>query len=334
MNPNIEQEGIFHMGSRIFRYLLISVIIISFIIPVTGCSTTSENNMATKNITNIKIGVLPLVSALPIFVAEAKGYFAEENLNVDLITFNSALEQDAALQAGEIDGYFNDPINALVMMNSGVDISIINAPYIANKENRMFAIMVSPKSEIKNVEKLKGVEIGISYATNIEYMQDKILEHYGFTKAEIANTEIKQIPIRLQLLLSGELEAAILPETLVSMAELQGARAIADDRVLDFPETIIALDNSLMEQDVTLRARFLAACKKAAGEINTDPQSTNEILFTKCNVPEAVQKSYKIPHFAVDYIPSEAELDIIQEWLVQKGIIHTKMPYDKIVKLR
>lgn len=321
------------MKSRFLRYLLISLMVTSFLlIFIAGCAGTPKNETTGETVTDMKIGVLPLVSALPIFVAEEKGYFAEENLNVELIFFNSALEQDAALQAGEIDGYFNDPINAITMINGGVYMSIINSPYIADKENRMFAIMVSPISEIESVEGLKGIEVGISYATNIEYMQDKILGYYGFTQDEIANQEIKQIPVRMQLLLSGELEAALLPETLVSLAELQGARVIADDTVLEFSETIIAIDNSLMERDSTLKGRFLNACEKAAINVNTDPASCNDILFASCNVPEPLRGKYQIPRFAENYVPTEAEIDEIQQWLVQKGVMDEKMPYEKIVK--
>jgi NitT/TauT family transport system substrate-binding protein len=318
------------MKSRIFNLLLIPLIIISFmLVPLTGCSQAVKT---TEKVTDIKIGVLSLVSALPLFVAEEKGYFTDENLNVELVTFNSALEQDAALQAGEIDGYFNDPINAIVMINGGVDISIINSPYIANKEDRMFSILVSPKSKITSVNELKGVQIAISYSTNIEYMQDKILGHYGFTANEIANQEIIQIPVRLQLLLSGGIEAAILPEPLVSAAVLQGARVIADDRVIDFSETIIALDNSLMKQDPTLKERFLNACKKAAIQINTDPGSCTDILFAKCNVPPALRGIYEIPYFVENHTPGEDEIDQIQAWLIPKGVIDQKMPYDTIVK--
>jgi NitT/TauT family transport system substrate-binding protein len=323
------------MKSRSFHWAFISLMIISFLfipITITSCSQTSENDTEGEAITSMKIGVLPLVSALPIFVAEGNGYFAEENLDIELLSFNSALEQDAALQAGEIDGYFNDPINAITMINGGVDISIINSPYIANEENRMFAIMVSAESSIENVAELKGVEIGIAHATNIEYMQEKILEHYGFAEDEIASQEIKQIPIRLQLLLSGELESALLPETLVSLAELQGARAVADDTVLDFSETVIALDNSLMAQDPTLKERFLNACAKATRQINTDPESCNEIFFTSCNIAEVLQGRYQIPYFVENYVPSEEEIDEIQLWLVKKGVIDEKLPYDRIVK--
>ncbi len=319
------------MKRRIIGWLLLPVILSIVLIPLAGCFQP-EDNTTTKEVTSLKMGVLPLVSALPLFVAVDKGYFAEENLNVELVTFNSALEEDAALQAGEIDGYFNDPINAIVMINGGVDMSIINSPYIANEEDRMFAILVSPKSSITDVDELKRVEIAIAYSTNIEYMQDKILEYYGFTEDEIANQEVKQIPVRLQLLLSGELEAALLPEPLVSTAELQGARVIADDRVISFSETVIALDNSLMQQDPTLKERFLTACQKAANRINTDPESCTELLYTKCSVPEVLQGKYSIPYFVENHVPTEEEIDEIQEWLVQKGVLNEKLPYDKVVK--
>jgi NitT/TauT family transport system substrate-binding protein len=318
------------MKHRIINFLLIPfLIILTVLTPFSGCSSPDDD---TEKVTGLKMGVLPLVSALPVFVAVEKGYFAEEDLDVELITFNSALEEDAALQAGGIDGYFNDPINAIVMINGGVDMSIINSPYIANTDDRMFAILVPPGSEITGIDELKGVEVAISYSTNIEYMQDKILEYYGFTGDEISSQEVKQIPVRLQLLLSGGLDAALLPEPLISAAELQGARVIADDRVISFSETVIALSNSLMSQDPTLKERFLNACEKAAQTINSDPESCSELLFTKCSVPETLRGKYEIPYFVENYVPTEEEIDEIQEWLVLKDVLSEKLPYDRIVK--
>jgi NitT/TauT family transport system substrate-binding protein len=318
------------MKHLIINRLLITLGILSIVlIPLAGCSSSDDD---IEKVTNLKMGVLPLVSALPVFVASEKGYFAEENLDVELITFNSALEEDAALQAGEIDGYFNDPINTIAMINGGVDMSIINSPYIANADDRMFAILVPPGSEITSVEELKGVEVAISYSTNIEYMQDKILEYYGFTGDEIASEEVKQIPVRLQLLLSGGLDAALLPEPLISAAELQAARVIADDRVISFSETVIALSNALMSQDPTLKERFLNACEKAAQTLNNDPESCSELLYTKCSVPETLRGKYEIPYFVENYVPSEEEIDAIQEWLILKEVLSEKLPYNRIVK--
>jgi len=61
-----------------------------------GCTGNADEKM--------KIGLLPIVDALPFFVAEEKGYFQAEGLDVEFIQFASALERDGAVQAGEIDG--------------------------------------------------------------------------------------------------------------------------------------------------------------------------------------------------------------------------------------
>ena len=316
----------------VLNSFMVGVTIMSLLAVTVGCSSAPENKTAGEKVTDIKVGVLSLVSALPVFVAEADGYFEKEGLNVELITFNSALEQDAALQAGEIDGYFSDPVNTIVMINGGVDISIINTPYKANSKNRMFAILVSPQSKINNIEGLKGVEVAISNATIIEYLQDKMLEHYGFTDDEIAGQEIKQIPVRMQLLLSGTIEAALLPEPLVSLAEYNGARVIVDDRILNLPETVIAINNALLKRDPTLKDRYLNALESAVNKINSDSANLSDDVLAKINVPEVIKSSYKIPEFPLNASPSGAEINEIQDWLIKKAILKEKLPQEKILK--
>jgi NitT/TauT family transport system substrate-binding protein len=301
------------------------------VIAITGCEPASPGTTS-EPVNNLKLGVLPLVSALPIFVAEQEGYFDAEGLNVELVTFNSALEQDAAFQAKQIDGYFSDPINAIVMISGGVDMAIVNTPYRANAADRMFAILVNPNSEIDTVEKLKGVEVGIASATITEYLQEQILLSRGLSLEDIKGQDVRQIPIRLQLLLASQLEAAVLPETLVTLAEQGGARVIADDTVLALSETVVALNNGLMERDGTLKRRFLSSLRKAAEKLNGETADYARPLLANINVPPDVRAVYEVPDFAVDAVPSDKELTDIQDWLISKGVIRDRLPYSAIVK--
>ena len=63
----------------------------------------------------LKLGVLPLEDILPMIVANEKGYFAEENLEVELVTLQSAVESQSAIQSGEIDGMMTDMIVAALL---------------------------------------------------------------------------------------------------------------------------------------------------------------------------------------------------------------------------
>ena len=55
--------------------------------------------------TTVRIGILPIVDALPFFVAKEKGFFKGLPLPVELIPFRSAVERDAAFQTGKLDAY-------------------------------------------------------------------------------------------------------------------------------------------------------------------------------------------------------------------------------------
>ncbi len=62
----------------------------------------------------LKIGLLPIEDSVPFYVAEQEKMYTGENLLVELIPFQSALERDSALAAGAIDGAIDDPIGAIL----------------------------------------------------------------------------------------------------------------------------------------------------------------------------------------------------------------------------
>ena len=51
----------------------------------------------------VKVGVLRLSSSAPVFIAEDKGYFRDEGLNVELKFFDAAQPIAVATTAGDVD---------------------------------------------------------------------------------------------------------------------------------------------------------------------------------------------------------------------------------------
>ncbi|MBU1882406.1 ABC transporter substrate-binding protein, partial [bacterium] len=77
----------------------------------------------------LRFGVLPVMQALPLFIAEERGYFAEANVKVELIPFNTAADKDIAMVSGSIDGQFADLFTPIVLEGNGVNISIVATNY-------------------------------------------------------------------------------------------------------------------------------------------------------------------------------------------------------------
>src|SRR3989304_177926 len=70
----------------------------------------------------LRIGVLPILDALPLYVAESEGYFAEEGVAVEFVPVSAAAQMDHLMQAGQIDGMINDLISTALYNQNEVQI--------------------------------------------------------------------------------------------------------------------------------------------------------------------------------------------------------------------
>jgi NitT/TauT family transport system substrate-binding protein len=127
-----------------------------------------------------------------------------------------------------------------------------------------FFIIASDKSDITSVEGLKGVEIGVSQGTVIEYVTERLLQAEGFTADEIKTIAVPKIPDRMSLLASGELQAGVMPDPLASLVVAQGGVIVADDS--NHPEygfSIISFRKAVIDENAEAVKSFLAAIEEA-----------------------------------------------------------------------
>src|SRR5512136_3045387 len=166
----------------------------------------------------LKIAVLPILDALPMYVAEAQGYFKDAGINVEFVPVASAAERDQVMQAGQVDGMINDLISTVLYNKDGQKIDIVRFARIAQPDSAQYSVLAAKDSGITQPADLKGAEIGISQGTVIDYVTQRLLENAGLNADEIKTTNIPKIPDRLQLLSEGKLKAATLPEPSASLA--------------------------------------------------------------------------------------------------------------------
>ena len=215
----------------------------------------------------LKLGVLPAADTIVLHVAADEGLFAKQGLEVELIPFQSALELGAAMRAGALDGHFGDIINVLMQNESGSPQAIIATTSHSSPDNRCFGLVVSPKSKAQTLADLKGKDIAVSSATIIDFLLVQLLQQEGAAPDFLNRQDIRQIPVRLQMLLSGQIESALLPEPLVSLVEAKGARTILNDCKLNTPLAVIALKRNVLDAPRRRSGR---------GEIPRGPQGGGE----------------------------------------------------------
>ena len=301
------------------------------ILLLSACSTAGAT--PDKPVDNtLTMAVLPILDALPMYVAEEEGLFAEQGVNVEFIPVASAPERDQIILAEQADGMINETLSTIFFNKEDTQIQIVRLARAATKEAPVFHILAAGDSGITTVEDLKGVEIGISDGTVIEYLTDRLLQAEGFAPEEIGKISVPKIPDRLALLNSGELEAAMLPDPASFIAIGNGAVNVLDDS--SHPEygySTIAFRKAVLDNQPEAVRAFLAAVEKAVELINEDPGHWNKLLSEKQIVPDPVSGSYQINPYPTGSVPTELQYQDVLLWAQDKGLVDNDVPYSRSI---
>lgn len=297
--------------------LLISL----FAILLIGCGGRPEQN-------SVRVAVLPVLDALPIHVAQAQGYFEEQGLEVEIIPVSSAPERDSLMQSGQVEAILNEIVSTIFYNQNETRVVSVRFLRTATPEYPLFRILVASDSGITSVEDLKGVEIGISEGTVIQYTTERMLQNAGLADEEILEIAIPKIPDRIALLASGELTAANLPDPAASAAILQGALPIIDDTTIPtISHSVLTFDAGVAAEYPQTIQRFLVAIEQAVEDINSDKDSWTDLMVELSLLPPPLVGKYSIPDFPSAGVPSEAQFTDAVNWALEQDLISEPVDY-------
>jgi len=315
---------------KIIRQVFVIALLVLLLANISTHSM-AQSRKGQRPLPTIRFGALPVIQALPLFVAFEKGYFTRHGVTVELIPFNSALEKDVALTAREISGYFGDMMTPMVLNANGIHVRMAATIFNSTNNQRTFAILAAPNSPNRTLKELTEAGIAGSSNTIIEYITLKILSFHDIQMENLNMIETKNIPIRLQMLLSGQVPSATLPEPLVTLAELKGARVVADDAGKGISPTILAFRLEFLKEHPAEVKKFLAAVHEAMSFINQNPKEVRPIMNRYCRIPEPLQQDFIIPKFPKLTAPDYNQVMDVYNWLRKKGIIKAEMNYKQMV---
>lgn len=301
------------------RNLFLAVIVIILFSSCTKAPTQTKS---------LKVAVLPVLDSLPLYVAQENGYFKDAGLEVELIPVGSAPERDQLMQSGQIDGMLNEVVTTLYYNREGAKIKMVRFARVATADYPVFRILAAKDSGIMSVDDLKGVPIGVSEGTIIEYMADRVLSNAGLIAEEIQKIAVPKIADRTALLESGELKAAVMPDPLASLLMQKGAVMIIDDTTLpEVSNSVYSFNMDTINNSPEAVKAFLAAVEKAVLEINNNKESYTNLMVELNLVPTAIIGSYPIPDFPLASVPSEAQFADALTWASAKNLVTPDLLY-------
>jgi NitT/TauT family transport system substrate-binding protein len=303
----------------------IAVILFSLVMLISACAPQA----AAKT---LKIAVLPIIDTLPMYVAQQEGLFDKHGVTVEFIPVASAPERDQLIAAAGADGTINETLAVMLFNKENVQMQVVRYALRPTEGSGHFFILASAKSGISSVDGLKGIEIGVSQGTVIEYVTERLLQADGFTSDEIKTIAVPKIPDRMALLASGELQAGVMPDPLASLVVSQGGIVVADDS--SHPEygfSVISFRKDVVDSNPEAIKAFLAAIEEATGLVNAEPAKYKNVLSEQKLVPVPLLETYQAPVFPTAGVPTEEEWNDALNWLKEKGILASDISYEDSV---
>ena len=287
---------------------------------------------------DLRIGVLPVLNALPAYIAQDAGYFAEEGIQVDIRIFLSAKELSDEVMAGGMDGLQADLITALRINEGGGDVRTLRHIGITNQP--FVQLVVAQDSGIESLADLAGARIAISENTVIEYLTDSFLASTGMSAGDVEYVEIAKLVERYNAILRGLIDAATLPQPFATIALSYGARALIDDSVMEYVPEALSMRTDVLAEKGEIVSAFLRAYERAVATLNAMAGDNDQYLALADAVnskPDSVVQSMvagrrlPVPTLAEARVPSEAEFARILEWALENGLLDEAQAYESVI---
>lgn len=276
----------------------------------------------------LKIAVLPIIDTLPMYVAQQEGLFEKHGVKVEFVPVASAPERDQLIGAGQADGAVNETLAVMMFNKEKVQMQAVRYALVPTAGHGHFFIIASGKSGITDAQGLKGVEIGVSQGTVIEYVTDRLLQAEGLTQDDIKTIAVPKIPDRMALLASGELNAGVLPDPLGALAVQQGAKIVLDDsKHPEYGFSVISFRKDVIDANPAAIKGFLAAIEEATTILNADPKKYTSVLSDQKLVPPPLLANYSVPVYPVAGVPTAEEWDDALAWAKEKGMLSADVSY-------
>ena len=258
------------------------------------------------------------VGNLPIAFGIKKGYFAEQGIEVKIVTITGGVEAVTAAAAGEADmGGMGSPI--LVGAVAGVPITIVGAPPAAGQH----FILVS-KPQYKSFAELKGKPVspgapgqGTIQAFNV------IAKAKGFKPSDFQYVNTGTSANALAALQAGKVEAVITSELVGVKAELEGFGKVlerAADYFGHYQHSFIFATNTFIKEKPDAVRKFLAAYRKTVEYLKAHPDEAIAFAVKDLQQDEVTYKKVyakEIPNWdtsgRIDFVGTEHAINILKD---------------------
>lgn len=313
--------------------------------PTSQTASAANSATPTPAPVTIKFGQVGSISDAAIFIADAKGYFKEQGITLDLQTFQSAANMTTPLGTGELDAGGGAPSAGLFnAIGRGVNIRIVADKGSLTPGHGYEAVIVRKDlaERVKSAKDMKGLKVSIAAQDIVpEYSLDAFLRTGGLTIKDITVVPLA-FPDMIAALANKAIDVAVPTEPTATRILDAGTGVLITrtDVVVPGEQTAVILySEKFASQNKDAAVRFMKAYLQGARFYNDafdkkDPAKRKEaidILAKGTKLDAALIERVVLPGIDPNGAVNTKSLDAAQQYFVQKGSQTKAIDMSKVV---
>lgn len=297
------------------KKLLIFLTVLCLAIAVAGCGGSEKKAPAAK--ATVKLGMLRLTSSAPLFIAMDKGYFTEQNIEIQPEWFDAAHPIAVATASSKVDVGATGITASLFNMAAGGQNLAIVADKGREEKGFPSSALVAATGAYDNgfttLETAKGRRIGITQnGSTFHYMLGRMLEEKGMSLDDVELVPLGKLSAVMAALESGQIDGAILNEPNITKMQNAGSAKLITQvgDVIPYQTSALFFSPEFMKNE-EVGVRFLKAYNKAcnyyydAAIEKKDAQKLDEVVGIIAKYVKAPAEDIKL---GLPYIDRDGKL--------------------------
>lgn len=211
------------------------------------------------------------LGSLPLVIAQQKGFFADENIAIETISFKGGAPAVQALAGGSVEACICAADHAVRLSSRHLGGRVL----VALTEHHGYGLVALASSPVNTLDDLRGKYVGI---TSPGSLTDNTLRYFIAEKGLNADQDYKLVGIGTggamrAALETGSVAAGMLttPDVQAALADNQRFKLVQDFRNLQYPALDLVVIDRWLNKNPDIAHKLIKAVVRAERLIQTDP---------------------------------------------------------------
>jgi NitT/TauT family transport system substrate-binding protein len=294
--------------------------------------TPSNTASAPARVEKVRVAETPAIAFAPVYVADARGYFREQGIELDYEQVAGGADAVPLLARGDVDvnlaaisaGTFN-------AFERGLDIKIVapmgilplhdsSLPLLARKD-------LVDSGTVKTVTDLRGRRIAVNTrAAVVEYLLTKVLEREGLALRDVEEVPLA-FPDHANALATGAVDGSITAEPFATRALSQGVATKLVAEIAPGKMTTVAMySGKFIRERSDVARRWMVATLRGTRDVQ-GPQAGvlyPEKFYTPENLAVFEQRTGASAQVIRDQVPYtwDPDLELQVDFIYDQELVH------------